>query len=102
MTVDQAVSLGTAVLAAGLIVHLLDRWLYRRRPALDVAGLAQQVAHDAVISAYQQTEMLRAELATVRGELASARGEIAQLRVELAARCAVCPSLRANGSGLIP
>lgn len=85
------VELAGAVLGGGLVTGVYDRVRYRRKPDLDVAALAQQVA--ATTMEHAQDEITRTwaaaekrakaaeeEVQRVRGELA----ELAGLRVEVA------------------
>jgi hypothetical protein len=88
----QILTLVGAVAGGGVVVHLLDRWLYRRRPALDVAKLAQEVAavaiaqaRGALAAAYADASRYRTEAAGLRAELAAARVEIAELKALLKA-----------------
>lgn len=78
MDTGALIQVGGTIAASGLIIHLLDRWRYRRKPALDVAQLAQQVAAEAL-------EHVRAELAAERADNAKLRAELDDLREQLAA-----------------
>lgn len=88
--VEQWWQLVLGVVTSGAAVALLDQWRYRRRPALDVAALAQQIAAEAMAQAHadaeyhrDETAQLRSEAVGLRAELAAARAEIAGLRAEL-------------------
>lgn len=73
-----------ALAGTGTVVHLLDRWRYRHRPALDVAQLAQQVSAAAVAQARTELDEAYADASAARTEARSAREEASRLRLDLA------------------
>lgn len=86
MSPEVAALVGTAVTAAvGLVVHLADRWRYRRRPALDIAILAQDVAAAVLATAKAELADAYSDAAQARRDAAQARTDAAALREELAA-----------------
>ncbi|NYT96331.1 phosphohistidine phosphatase [Salinispora sp. H7-4] len=102
-----------ALASAGTVVHVLDRWRYRHRPALDVAQLAQQVSAEAVAQsraelgeAYADAAAARkearsawAEATSLRLELAEAREELGAARVEIARLTAALSTVRSSSAG---
>jgi hypothetical protein len=80
----------TAVGGGGLAVAVIDRWLYRGRPRLDVAELAQRIAAETlqhasaeINRAWKAADRYQQQLAAVRAEheqqLKQLRGEIREL-----------------------
>jgi hypothetical protein len=88
-----------AGVVAGLLVALVDRWRYRRKPQLDIVALAQEIAtralsqaHAELVDAYSDATRARNEAATAydraraaQEESRQAREEVSELRLELAA-----------------
>lgn len=80
------------LLLGGGALHLLDRWLYRRKPQLDIVALAQQIAeralsqaHAELTDAYQDAARARRQAARARRQAAEAYAEASGLQVQLVA-----------------
>ncbi|GAA3455935.1 hypothetical protein GCM10018962_77690 [Dactylosporangium matsuzakiense] len=88
-----------AVLGGGGLVALVDQWRYRRKPKLDIVGLAQEIATRALAQAHAELADAYADATAARNEAArayeqaraaqeetrQARAEVSELRLELAA-----------------
>ena len=83
MSPDLLAALALALLGGGGLVAVLDRWRYRRRPELDIAALAQDVATRALEHARGELAAAYDEAAQLRAELAAARTEIGRLTAEV-------------------
>lgn len=96
----QILTLVGAALGGGVVVGLLDRLLYRKRPRLDVAALAQEVAATAIANARAELAVAYADAARYRGEAAGLRAELAAARVEIARLTALLQAVREHTPNL--